>query len=191
MEFDLNTDLLELLPPLYREIEDYQQICNAEKVQFDRLANSILAVYQNFFVQTADADSIQKWEQVFHIRAKPSTETLEFRRLRILSRLSTRPPYTLAFLYQQLDELLGSGNWTCQVDYPNYALAIGADTESKPHRDEMIRLIHQIKPAHISFRSFLFHVAEKMPVYVAAAPCSISISMTARLPRITMKGVTP
>ena len=91
MELDLNHDLHSLLPPFYREIAEYQQVCDAEKAQFSRTADSVRVIGQNFFVQTMDADSVQKWEQVLHIRAKPLTETLSFRRQRILSRLCTLP----------------------------------------------------------------------------------------------------
>lgn len=52
MKPDLSCELLELLPPIYREIEDYQQICAAEKAQFERLADSVHRVQDNFFVQT-------------------------------------------------------------------------------------------------------------------------------------------
>ena len=75
MELDLNHDLHSLLPPFYREIAEYQQVCDAEKAQFSRTADSVRVIGQNFFVQTMDADSVQKWEQVLHIRAKPLTET--------------------------------------------------------------------------------------------------------------------
>lgn len=134
MKPDLSCELLELLPPIYREIEDYQQICAAEKTQFERLADSIHRVQDNFFVQTMDEDSVSRWERVFHIRALPSTETMAFRRQRVLSRLRTRPPFTLGFLYQQLDELIGAGRWDCEVDYPAYSLTIRADAEKEAHR---------------------------------------------------------
>ena len=147
MELDLNHDLHSLLPPFYREIAEYQQVCDAEKAQFSRTADSVRVIGKNFFVQTMDVDSVQKWEQVLHIRAKPLTETLSFRRQRILSRLCTRPPFTLAFLYQQLDTLLGVGRWTCRVDYPAYLLTIGTHVEDKLHREELIHMVNQIKPA--------------------------------------------
>ena len=42
MELDLNHDLHSLLPPFYREIAEYQQVCDAEKAQFSRTADSVL-----------------------------------------------------------------------------------------------------------------------------------------------------
>lgn len=139
---------------------------------------------RTFFVQTMDVDSVQKWEQVLHIRAKPLTETLSFRRQRILSRLCTRPPFTLAFLHQQLDALLGVGRWTCRVDYPAYLLTIGTHVEDKLHREELIHMVNQIKPAHIVFGMYLFCDPVEAYAYAAAAPCGTSILASVRMPEI-------
>ena len=108
-QIELDSDLLELLPPWYREILDYQQICQTEQGQFEALADEVVGVADNFFFQTMDENAVSQWEQIFGIVPDPSTEPLEFRRVRVLNRVSTRPPFTLAFLYQKLDELIGPG----------------------------------------------------------------------------------
>lgn len=185
MELDLNHDLHSLLPPFYREIAEYQQICNAEEAQAIRTADSVRSIGQNFFVQTMDADSVQKWEQVLRIRAKPLNETLDFQRQRILSRLRTRPPFTLAFLHQQLDALLGVGQWTCRVDYPAYLLTIGTRVEDKTQRAELVHMVNQIKPAHIAFQMYLFCDTVKASAHAAATPCRIASRYTVRLPDFT------
>lgn len=182
MELELNHDLHSLLPPLYQEIAEYMQICSAEESQFSRTADSVQTGSQNFFVQTMDADSVQKWEQLLHIRAKPLTETLSVRRQRILSRLRTRPPFTLAFLHQQLDALLGAGRWTCRVDFPAYLLTIGTHVEDKNQRAELIHMVNQIKPAHIAFQMYLFCDLVEASAHVAAAPCSMVSRYNVRLP---------
>ena len=121
---ELDTSLLSLLPPWYREVLDYQQICLTEQQQFEALAEEIVGVADNFFFQTMDERAVGMWEQVFRIVPNPQVESLAFRRTRVLNRISTRPPYTLGFLYQKLDELIGPGEWKVTVDYPNYTLYI-------------------------------------------------------------------
>ena len=103
---ELDTSLLSLLPPWYREVLDYQQICLTEQQQFEALAEEIVGVADNFFFQTMDERAVGMWEQVFRIVPNPQVESLAFRRTRVLNRISTRPPYTLGFLYQKLDELI-------------------------------------------------------------------------------------
>ena len=113
---EVDYDLLSLLPPWYREILDYQVICETEAQQFELLAQEIVAIADNFFFQTMDEGSVLQWEQILGIVANPSTETLGFRQARLINRISLRPPYTLGFLYQRLDELIGPGQWQVTVD---------------------------------------------------------------------------
>lgn len=151
MKLDLSHDMLPLLPPVYRNVQDYQQICDAEKAEFDLLANSVEEIQNNFFFQTMDEDSVAQWEKVFHIVAVPEKEALEFRRQRVMTRIATRPPYTLGFLYQKLDELIGAGGWTCSITYPLYELRLATSAKNQSYYDEVTHLINKIKPAHIVF----------------------------------------
>lgn len=143
--------MLGLLPPWYREILDYQQICQTEQQLLEALAKEITAVADNFFFQTMDAGSVSQWEQILGITPNLTTETLAFRRARLINRLSTRPPYTIWFLYQKLDELIGPGQWTVHVDYPNYTLYIESSAENQQYATEVAYTINAIKPAHIVF----------------------------------------
>lgn len=146
---ELDTDLLALLPPWYREVLDYQELCRTETAQFEALADEIIGVADNFFFQAMDEGAVSMWEQVFHIVPNPSTESLDFRRARVLNRITTRPPYTLGFLYQKLDELIGPGEWTVTVDYPNYTLYIESAAQNQNYATELAFTINRIKPAHI------------------------------------------
>lgn len=141
----------EQLPPWYREVLDYQQMCQTIGAQFALLAEEINRVADNFFLQTMDLETVQMWEGIFRIAANPATESLQFRRDRIINRISMRPPFTLRFLYQKLDELIGPGLWNVTVDYPNYALYIESNVDGQGYSQELIYTINHIKPAHITF----------------------------------------
>lgn len=157
MSLDLDRDLLSLLPHWYREILDYQEICQTEEAQLDALAAEITGVADNFFFQTMDAAAVSQWEQIFGIVPNLSTEDLSFRRARLLNRISTRPPYTLSFLYQKLDELIGPGAWQVTMDYPNYTLYVESSAQDQQYATEVAYTIGHIKPAHIVYinRPFL------------------------------------
>lgn len=147
----LDTSLLEQLPDWYAQILDYQALMDAEQPSFDALADEIIGVADNFFFQTMDESAVSMWEQIFDIVANPATETLEFRRVRVLNRISTKPPFTLSFLYQKLDELIGPGQWTVNVDYPNYTLYIESSALNQSYATEVAFTINRIKPAHIVY----------------------------------------
>lgn len=151
--FELDVNLCQQLPPWYREILDYQQICQTETAQFETLAQEITSVADNFFFQTMDERAVAEWEQIFNIAANPSIETLEFRRTRLLNRISTHPPFTLSFLRQKLDDLIGPGRWTVNVDYPNYTLYIESSALNQSYATEVAFTVNRMKPAHIVYRN--------------------------------------
>ena len=148
---ELDTQLCQQLPPWYREVLDYQQICQTETAQFEALAQEITGVADNFFFQTMGLSGVEMWEQIFHIVPNPQTEDIDFRRYRVLNRITTKPPYTLGFLYQKLDELIGPGLWEVTVDYPNYTLYIESSAQNQNYAQEVAFTINRIKPAHIVY----------------------------------------
>lgn len=148
---ELDTELCQQLPPWYREILDYQQICQTETAQFEALGQEITSVADNFFFQTMGLGGVEMWEKIFGIVPNPQTEDLEFRRYRVLNRITTKPPYTLGFLYQKLDELIGPGMWEVTVDYPNYTLYIESSAQNQNYATEVAFTINRIKPAHIVY----------------------------------------
>lgn len=147
----LDTSLIEQLPEWYAQILDYQALMSAEQPSIDALADEIIAVADNFFFQTMDESAVVMWEQIFGISANPSVEDLDFRRARVLNRISTKPPFTLAFLYQKLDELIGPGQWNVTVDYPNYTLYIESSAKGQSWAQEVAFTVNRIKPAHIVY----------------------------------------
>lgn len=149
----LDTDLQQYLPLWFRRILDYQELCLAEGAELKALAAAIQGVADNLFIQTMDEGTTAAWESVFHIVPNPVTETLSFRRDRILNRLSMHPPFTLTFLYQRLDALFGPGNWEVEVDYANYTLYIEAAVEDQQYFSEMSVTMDIIKPCHIIYIS--------------------------------------
>ena len=136
----IDTGLLELLPEYYKDISDYQAILSAEETELEQIALFINAVHDNFFVQTMDESTAAAWERLLGITAE-SGQTLAFRQARVLNRISTRPPFTMEFLSERLNELIGVGKWTIDttsaVDLRNAAgFAGGRVFEAELHAGE-------------------------------------------------------
>ena len=149
IQFD--PELLQYLPTWYKPIQEYQQLCQTESQELELLAEAMHTVKDNFYFQTMTESGVEEWEQMFGIVPNPSTEDLEFRRARVLNRISTKPPFTLGFLYRKLDELIGPGEWTVTVDYPNYTLYIESAAQNFNYATEVTYTVNRIKPAHIAF----------------------------------------
>lgn len=148
-----NVDLLSLLPPWYREVMDYQAICMAEQPTFEEYQTAMQQVLDNFFPLTMDISAVEQWESALRILADPTVESLEFRRQRIINRISTKPPYTQRFLENKLDELVGKGMWSVSIDYPGYTIYIERTARSMNYTLELEWTINHIKPAHMAYVS--------------------------------------
>lgn len=146
----IDTDLMPLLPEFYRDIKDYKEIMSSEKAELDALALFINAVHDNFFIQTLEETAIEEWERILGISTDPG-DTVEFRRVRIINRMSIRPPFTLSFLYSRLDELIGVGAWNVIMDYENYTMYIESSAANQAYAIEADYTVNLIKPAHIAY----------------------------------------
>lgn len=150
-KIQLDTPLLSLLMPWYRDVGEYQEICETEQAQFDILSENINAVAENFFFQTMDEQTVAQWEKIMGITPNPSEEDLDFRRSRIQNRISIKPPFTLEFLHKKLVSLLGKGNYEIDMDYPRYTLYIKSSAKNQLYAQEISFTVNSVKPCHIVY----------------------------------------
>ena len=147
------TDICQYWPEWFRKILDFQALCQTEGEELRVMAEAMDQVRQNLYVQTMDEGATAEWESIFRIVANSAVESLDFRRDRVLNRLSMRPPFTLTYLYQRLDALFGPGNWEVEMDYPNYTLYIEAAVEDQQYFSELSATMDIVKPCHIVYIS--------------------------------------
>jgi hypothetical protein len=133
----------------------------------------MVAAFSNTFVLTADESGVIMFERMLNIVANSQTEDLEFRRQRILNRMSMSPPFTFRFLKQKLDEIIGVGAWTAYIDFDNYTLYVESSASDQNWHYEVTLTINRIKPCNMVF------------VNVPRAYTSISMdeSISYRVPR--------
>lgn len=145
------TNLCQYWPRWFREILDYQALCQTEGGELRAMALAMDRVRQNMFVQTMDEGTAAQWESLLGIVPNLSADDLDFRRKRVLDRLSLRPPFTLTFLYGRLDSVFGPGGWKVELDYPNYTLYVEADISDQRYFQELAVTMGIIKPCHLVY----------------------------------------
>lgn len=98
--------LMAQLPFWFKPILEYIAIMKAWGFVLWMIEEGAGQVESNLFVQTADSDTLLQWERLMGITSAP-TDTLEFRRERILTRISQTVPFTYWHLKERLTELFG------------------------------------------------------------------------------------
>lgn len=138
-------------PRYYEGILETDELIKVENDIWNNLYLLLNKAKNNQFIAYADEDGIYAYEQLFQIVADPETETLEERRFRLLNRIQTLSYYTMIYLRQKLNSLLGENNYEIEMDYPNYTLYIKSNASNSFIYKESIATINKIKPANIVF----------------------------------------
>lgn len=120
-------NLTDLLPTVYREIKSMYAAAETEDVELRNFIAMSKRVFDNFFIQTCDVDTIKYYEDLLGIEAI-NKDDLEERRAFVLSALNDQKPFTLQYLIEQLDAIFGANNWS----FPEYT----EENPDAPYFDE-------------------------------------------------------
>lgn len=141
----------ELFPSVYDGVLEISVLAETDDVLLDQALAQLEQAQLNQFILTADEETIEVYEKMFSILANPSTESLEFRRERILNRMSLQPPFTMRWLQNKLDEIIGVGKWNAYVDYANRTLYVESFVVNQLWFNELRITINRIKPCNLVF----------------------------------------
>lgn len=139
--------------PYYQKNLEAQYISQATDKLFAGFFAELNRLKINQYILTADELGISELEKGFNIIPNTAAEDLEFRRARLLNRNTTKPPFTLKYLKHKLDDILGAGNYSTQVDYPNYTLTVECSARDANWFTEITIVVGQIIPANIIYIS--------------------------------------
>ena len=142
--------LKKYLPSLYRENKEMEGLMNAEQPIYDEAETDAKFAFSRQFVVTADEKGIEQYEKILGIMPT-DTDSLEFRKRRVITRLSTTPPYTLNYLKQQLTTIFGAGNFNAWVDYGKRELYVDSFINNISLFFELETFIAKVKPANMIY----------------------------------------
>lgn len=139
------------VPRIYKDVTEMDAIIDAEQGQLSSAQTEASQAFANTFVLTANYEGIEMFEMMLGIIADPTTESMEFRRQRVLNRITLAPPFTFRFLKKRLDDIIGKGAWNAHVDFNNYTLYVESSALNQNWYQELEFTINQIKPCNIIF----------------------------------------
>ena len=147
----IGESIKEYAPDIYSGFEEYENILSAEDALITDVENAAAALRDDQFVLSATLDGIQHYESMLKIIPNPATETLEFRRERILNRMSFASSFTVASLRNRLDAILGAGTYNLYIDYDNYTIYVESAADDQNWFNEVLITMARTKPANMVF----------------------------------------
>lgn len=144
--------MLTYLPDYYGEVLDFIQLARTEDRELDQLEGAVEQLFADQFVETAGLQAIKRRERMLGIQADPNVETLEFRKQRILNRYRTKPPFTVRWLQEQLDRLVGPGMTIVSVDPERFMLYVTTSIENANVFKEVQYTLQTVKPANMVYQ---------------------------------------
>lgn len=142
--------------PLFGENETILAIADAIQPEIDNMHADLYRIFQDAIPATATITGIVKWEQVFAITPDPATEDIDFRRARIINRLSQTTPFTERTLIELFDRLIGVGNYSYVLSPVNGTLDILSLRPGKLWVKEIKENLKSILPANIAWTITLY-----------------------------------
>ena len=148
----LEEDPLEQLPHVFRKMRDIQHVSEVNKKQYSKLNAAIGNLEDDNYFDTMSIDAVKRIESMCGIKVS-SEDTLEFRRKRAKNRWNMSQPFSIPFLIQKLNELIGEGKWEATISKDRTCLTIESFSENKQMYDEVEATINLLKPVKMVFKS--------------------------------------
>jgi hypothetical protein len=150
MRFDdyISSEVMQnLLPNWFSPVEEYKALMEAYGGSLDSLKADLEQIYYNFFIQTADSNTLAVWEKLFNLTVSPA-DPIEYRRERLLQKFNGKVPYTERDLRDDLTSLFGD-EYTLTIDNVNSVMRINVTSARYGAFDLLWDLLWDVVPTHI------------------------------------------
>lgn len=142
--------LLDYLPPVLREVLEFQAINEANEPEISLAWDALALVLANQFLDTADSSGVSVWEKELRIFPK-DTDTLEVRKARIKAMWNLELPYTVPWLKNWLTSICGpSGH---EETISDYTINIQLDYNVLPNAEslaaEILDMLLVVRPSNM------------------------------------------
>ena len=140
--------IVEYFPGVIAKSDHMQNLANAEDLGLELISNDYDRLFKNIYVETANTEGIERFEQMLGILHKLD-DSLEDRRVAILAKLNTRLPYTRRVLIQFFNNLVGKDGYTLRIDYGRRTIFLKIELSRKNQIAAISRMLRQVLPANM------------------------------------------
>lgn len=160
--------LLDHLPVDYRRIREFRELSGTVSTEYDAVDRAFERVENDQFITSSSEAAIARKEKPYGIVPDLTVETLAFRKRRLLSRMQENVPYTVEYLRELLDNLLGGHLTEIELDTVLLEMEALVYVESASFYQEVEKMMERIVPLNIDLTVAVLMIREVMVLHSAA-----------------------
>ncbi len=145
---DREVDVAKYFSTVLSNAKEFESLASAENPEYKRLYDLALRWFKNGFVLDLYEDGATRWEEMLSLVPKAG-DTLEQRRQRILSKITSLLPYTHRRLEEILATTYGKGNTSLDFEYDKYILNVDIAKSVILQKEALFYLMRMIVPANL------------------------------------------
>lgn len=146
------------LPEFLQDIREFVLIGDAEDIEFEKIETQISKQLDEVIVRRADSYGLKRYEKIYNITDIESS--VEARRINILNKMNNKVPYTIIWLQNKLNNIVGEENYIIKMDYDKYSLNIQILAIFKNIAKVLEKDLREALPANIKVSVELFQTEE-------------------------------
>lgn len=127
MFYDRPSDYKALLPEMFQDVLEVDEIAKSVNVQLDRLLQAIRQNVQNRSVMSAEGEGISRWEKILGVTT-PLNSSDQSRREALKAKLMTKPPINLGALREVIQTYMGV---SVNIEVDEYQILVRYRGESR------------------------------------------------------------
>lgn len=141
-------ELINLLPNVYKEVEEMQEIMKVENPFINGLWANTEQIYTDSFILTSTNYGLDRRFKFLNMPIVPG-EDRDTKVFKLLARYQEQAPYTRRSLKKLLDSLLGEGRYILDIDAANKTLKVRIELTVSGQYDAVIDLLERITPQNM------------------------------------------
>ena len=138
----------EYLPDVLREILEFKELGKTTDERFAMLDQESKCVLNNSFISSLDDYGCSRWEKMLHL-VKRDTDSIEDRRLRILTKFLNQLPYTEKRLHEMLEGLCGQDGYHLEVNITEECVRVKIELGRKNQFNAVKKMLEEIIPLNL------------------------------------------
>lgn len=144
-----NRFLIDYLPHYMQEYLEIKSIMETEQPEINALWSAAEKAFADQYILDATEYGVMRWESMLEISPK-TTDTLDERKFRILTRLNQELPYTLTRLKEILTTLCGVDGFVIDLQAHRYHIEIKLAVGNHNNYGEVERILNTMIPANMT-----------------------------------------